>query len=473
MIALNISPLVIGDTYLESFWMGVIAMLSKEELAAIGIRGGWLTYSRAISIKTNKRTSTSVKYSVLPVNKTGKTPAYWDIDSYDQVNGNVAPAYFEVADISASKCEKGTISMSAQWYLSVGPRPNSSVLNEPSWNTSSSDGTGSNDARHDIIFGNGWLDVSGGFLSSAGLSIVIQLSDEDYKGEVSIRGNWLQSPMNRTKERKAVSRDAVHPSRYRAHSNSFERSVMFTKVHKNKIICLFALVAIMSSRCLSASEVDQFFLTNVLAAVVGYQTSRTLPSGITIPLFSTEPATGNGCEQGVLFYVIAPTNIAGRFFWMHHDGINAAGRSFGNYNPEGVYSFRYSNDVSDWGSITISNLISISGAEQSLCSLRPLGQQFFSSKSEVTSAVTRLDKVRCTVEGDIEQCKEKIKTLEVGSRPYNRSLGELKLLESQKTKTDDRRQKLLQKMSEVERNREFIESIKVLPSSTGRANHEK
>lgn len=248
---------------------------------------------------------------------------------------------------------------------------------------------------------------------------------------------------------------------------------MFMNVYKNKIICLFLLVAVISGRYLSASEGEQFFSTNVLAAVVGYQTSRTLPSGITIPLFSTEPAAGNGAEQGILFYVIAPTNMAGHYFWMHHDGLNAAGRSFDNYNPEGVYSFRYSNDVSDSGSITISNLISISSAIKSLCSVRPLGQQFFSSTHEVTSAVTRLDKVRGAVEADIEQCNEKIRTLEVGTRKYNRTLGELKLLEIQRTKTDERKQQLLQKTHEVERNREFIESIKVLPRSTGRVNHER
>lgn len=85
----------------------------------------------------------------------------------------------------------------------------------------------------------------------------------------------------------------------------------------------------------------------------------------------------------------------------------------------------------------------------------------------------RLDIVRCAVEVEIGQCKEKLKTLEVGTRPYNRLKGELKLLEIQLIKIDERKQTLLQKEHEVERNSEFIKLIKILPRSTGGANHEK
>ena len=63
-------------------------MLTGEEKRAVGISGGWLTYSRSLSIRTNKRTSTSTKYSVLPINKTGKTAAYWDIDQWYAMTTN-------------------------------------------------------------------------------------------------------------------------------------------------------------------------------------------------------------------------------------------------------------------------------------------------------------------------------------------------------------------------------------------------
>lgn len=174
-------------------------MLTGEEKRAVGISGGWLTYSRSLSIRTNKRTSTSTKYSVLPINKTGKTAAYWDIDQwYDDTNGNIAPAYFEIADLNAVKCEEGTISISAQWFLFIGPRPTFSVQDDPSLNTSERI-TGTHDGQH-MPLRDGWLGVGGGFSSSIGISVTIRLQNTSYRGEISTKENWSQSLINRTKD---------------------------------------------------------------------------------------------------------------------------------------------------------------------------------------------------------------------------------------------------------------------------------
>jgi len=42
--------------------------------------------------------------------------------------------------------------------------------------------------------------MSGGFLSSAGLSITINLKNNDYSGVVSVREEWSQTSINRTKD---------------------------------------------------------------------------------------------------------------------------------------------------------------------------------------------------------------------------------------------------------------------------------
>lgn len=56
--------------------------------------------------------------------------------------------------------------------------------------------------------------------------------------------------------------------------------------------------------------------SNLVVAVAGYQTVRRHESGIEIPVFSIDEGAGAGEETGILFYVVAPTNYAGRFFFV-------------------------------------------------------------------------------------------------------------------------------------------------------------
>lgn len=56
--------------------------------------------------------------------------------------------------------------------------------------------------------------------------------------------------------------------------------------------------------------------SNLVVTVVGYQQVRRHASGIEIPVFSLDDNAGKGDETGILFYILAPTNYAGHFFWV-------------------------------------------------------------------------------------------------------------------------------------------------------------
>ena len=88
-----------------------------------------------------------------------------------------------------------------------------------------------------------------------------------------------------------------------------------------------------------AEEVDAFLRSNVVAAVVGYHTTREIANGIRIPFFSPSQEAGNTNAYGVLLYVVAPANYAGNFFWFRGEGPHDAMMMSDFYRPEHFYQF--------------------------------------------------------------------------------------------------------------------------------------
>lgn len=89
--------------------------------------------------------------------------------------------------------------------------------------------------------------------------------------------------------------------------------------------------------------------SNLVVVVAGYQVSGKHPSGVEMSWFSLNPDAGAGDETGILFYILAPTNYAGRFFWVE------VPRGYGSFEdqqmpsqkayPKGqLFSFKFEND---------------------------------------------------------------------------------------------------------------------------------
>ena len=98
----------------------------------------------------------------------------------------------------------------------------------------------------------------------------------------------------------------------------------------------------------------------VVAALVGYELPRSLPTGQTIPYFTLEPEEGHRA-LGFLFSVLEPKDRQGALFSLHHDGIGASGDPVTLYNQGARYRFN----------LNANDLMTFIDAG---CSLRPLGQ---------------------------------------------------------------------------------------------------
>ena len=232
---------------------------------------------------------------------------------------------------------------------------------------------------------------------------------------------------------------------------------------RQKLCAVLGATAMLGDMPSLASDLGAFFSTNVLAVVTGYQTERTLSSGITVPLFSITPEAGDGTENGILFYVVAPTNMAGRFFWMHHDGVIASGKSFKNYNPDTLYSFRYNTSLAEEGhaSVMPSDLFKIDAPSSSLCSVRPLGLPFFSSSAEILRGLTDLDARLETMKREISSREEMLVALPHGSRLYRREEMEIRFLSERIEKLlPEQRKELLDRLQDVQANEDFLKLLK-------------
>ena len=89
-----------------------------------------------------------------------------------------------------------------------------------------------------------------------------------------------------------------------------------------KLLCAYMVAALGWSTAGETTAVSQLIgyddssPSNLVVAVAGYQTVRRHESGIDVPVFSIDEGAGAGEETGILFYIVAPTNYAGRFFFV-------------------------------------------------------------------------------------------------------------------------------------------------------------
>ena len=201
-----------------------------------------------------------------------------------------------------------------------------------------------------------------------------------------------------------------------------------------------------------------YFDTNILAVAVGYQTQRTLPSGVTVPAFSLAEEAGNGNEKGVLFAVVAPTNLLGKFFWLAHEGpIDNSGASFYDHNPDGVYSFRFGKLTDeDPYQLAQEDLFSMPSPVRYLCTIRPYGRRFFLSKEEVSRRLAFFDKKIEACKRELEKLIQENKTGKLNKRGKTRLLGKMKVLEESISEYEVYKREVSSRSSEIENNRKIL-----------------
>lgn len=227
------------------------------------------------------------------------------------------------------------------------------------------------------------------------------------------------------------------------------------------LVILFQLIGLSASEStLAIQEMTKDFLkTNVIAGVVGYETERVVGNNLHVAMFSTTPEAGNGEEKGILFQVVAPSNHATKFFWMHHDGLMSSGKSFELYPPNLLYSFRFNTDTNDIGSITEANLFQISVKGKSLCTLRPPGIPFFTSTNEVNCEIVKIDSEVNLVSNRLVEARLRLENLDNSSKEFKRCFGVIRYCEGFLASAAKQKQALNEKNNDVERNAAFISII--------------
>ena len=130
---------------------------------------------------------------------------------------------------------------------------------------------------------------------------------------------------------------------------------MSTKMRMRRAILRFSLLlaVLCTSYNVAAFEGDapdttvrRYLETNLVAALVGYHTTREIAHGIRIPCFSPSLSDGETNTFAALMYVIAPTNYSGKYFlvggpeWLP----SSSGETSNYLRPDEFYSFALPTD---------------------------------------------------------------------------------------------------------------------------------
>jgi len=207
-------------------------------------------------------------------------------------------------------------------------------------------------------------------------------------------------------------------------------------------------------RPVEAGNMDDFLSTNLLAVVAGYQSTRILPSGIKIPVFTeTPPKVETDAKEGVgiLFYVIAPTNHFGKSFWVHKYEIEGLNK------PDGIFSFKYNTE--DCRTVSTNDFFMLP-SWQSICSWQYPFEHFHISFNDLVKAeTTRLNDAIKERTEEIQIRKKRLEGLDLTAAEIQRksALATIEFLEHrlQYLKADRARLDL----ESIEENKKWIEEI--------------
>lgn len=155
-------------------------------------------------------------------------------------------------------------------------------------------------------------------------------------------------------------------------------------------------------------KLDSFWGSNIVCVVSGYQVNRIVGGECEVPRFFSE---GEIKEKGYpvsgfLFYVVFPRNLRGSYFFSHHDGELASGTAYNLYQEDQFYLFPYGvSQESAVKVVTTADLYRLIPEAATLCSINPLGERWFFSKTEALAHIQKIEKdlssKRKEVEGSV------------------------------------------------------------------------
>ena len=173
-------------------------------------------------------------------------------------------------------------------------------------------------------------------------------------------------------------------------------------------LCLTALTALTVEELSFSSIInyDDAHPSNIVAVVIGYQNTVRHISGVSIPVFSLEDGAGDGREEGVLFFVLAPTNYAGYVFFADclkdsfSDGQTVPSEEL--FPKDELHAFR----VFDFPTQILTRAHCYIGPDALLATARLVRQKYLSSEQEATAFLAQLRKQRAAMENEHNVCEK-------------------------------------------------------------------
>ena len=169
----------------------------------------------------------------------------------------------------------------------------------------------------------------------------------------------------------------------------------------------------------SSSYLASFLTSNIVAAVVGYETTRQLSRSIKVPVFSAEAFSATQSVYGILFKIVAPSKYADKFFWIQNTAHDEWSSPTILYNSNLLYSFRRITGPEQFGAISESEFFSIPARMHFSSTTWSKGVPFLKDTNDVTVTRSFIDKHILALSNKVEQSFSRLKLINKGTKEYD------------------------------------------------------
>lgn len=200
-----------------------------------------------------------------------------------------------------------------------------------------------------------------------------------------------------------------------------------------------------------------FLASNVIAAVVGYETSRHLTKDVSVPVFSIDASSQEQPVNGVLFKILAPSRYADKFFWTAANaGADEQDSPENLYNINLLYSFRLGTGSGQFGAISENEFFTIPPHNYFSTTTWAGGTPFYKGSKDVAVACKAVDQHLLALSNEITQAASQLKSMETGTEEYAIEKAVYESVIEDAENARKKRWRLLESAARINENQEFL-----------------
>ena len=203
-----------------------------------------------------------------------------------------------------------------------------------------------------------------------------------------------------------------------------------------------------------------FLTTNVIAGVVGYETTRQVAENVALPFFSASAAPHDGRVNGVLFKVVAPSKHADKFFWLINAEYDERTSPANLYAIDSLYSFKLNmNEMSSFGAVSTNEFFSIPSKTSFSSTTWAAGHPFFTAVDDVNTVCKQMEEHLIVLSNEFIRISTRLNNLDSQTPEYSMDIAELEGYSREIKILETRLKMLSNDVGRIESNRELIESL--------------